>query len=96
MHYKGEETIKETYTDRELEALLKKPDIRKCTFAEYRNWVIVNFLLNSGSRAATIRAILIRDVDLENSLVYYRHTKNRKAQVIPLCSFFSTGSDQIQ
>ena len=62
--YKGEETIKETYSDRELMALLKKPDMRKCSFAEYRNWVIINFLLNSGSRAATVRAILIRDVDL--------------------------------
>lgn len=84
--YKGEETIKETYTDGELALLLKKPDTRKCNFAEYRDWVIINFLLNSGSRAATIRAIHIRDVDLENSLVYYRHTKNRKTQVIPLCS----------
>lgn len=84
--YKGEETIKETYTDRELAILLKKPDTRKSTFAEYRDWVIISFLLNSGSRAATVRAIQIRDVDLENSLVYYRHTKNRKAQVIPLCS----------
>lgn len=84
--YKGEETIKEVYSDRELAALLKKPDIRKSTFAEYRDWVIVNFLLNSGSRAATVRAIQIRDIDLNNCLVYYRHTKNRKAQVIPLCS----------
>ena len=84
--YKAEQTIKETYSDSELKALLKKPDIRKCTFAEYRNWVIINFLLNSGSRAATIRAIQIRDIDLENNIVYYRHTKNKKAQVIPLCS----------
>ena len=84
--YKGEETVKETYTDNELAALLKKPDTRKSSFAEYRDWVIINFLLNSGSRAATVRAIQIRDVDLENCLVYYRHTKNRKAQVIPLCS----------
>ena len=84
--YKGEETIKETYSDKELEALLKKPDIRKCSFTEYRNWVIVNFLLNSGSRAATVRAIQIRDVDLEGAIVYYRHTKNRKLQAIPLCS----------
>jgi len=84
--YKGEETVKDTYTDGELEILLKKPDTHKCSFAEYRDWVIINFLLNSGSRAATIRAILIRDVDLDNGLVHYRHTKNRKAQVIPLCS----------
>ena len=84
--YKAEETVKETYSDAELAALLKKPDIRKATFAEYRDWVIINFLLNCGSRAATVRAIQIRDVDLDGGLVFYRHTKNRKAQVIPLCS----------
>lgn len=84
--YKAEETVKETYSDRELELLLKKPDIRKTTFAEYRDWVIINFLLNSGSRAATVRAIQIRDVDLDAGMVFYRHTKNKKAQVIPLCS----------
>ena len=38
------------------------------------------------SRAATVRAIQIRDVDLDGGVVFYRHTKNRKAQVIPLCS----------
>ena len=84
--YKAEETVKETYSDAELAALLKKPDIRKATFAEYRDWVIINFLLNGGSRAATVRAIQIRDVDLDGGMVFYRHTKNRKAQVIPLCS----------
>ena len=84
--YKAEETVKETYSDTELAALLKKPDIRKATFAEYRDWVIINFLLNCGSRAATVRAIQIRDVDLDGGMVFYRHTKNRKAQVIPLCS----------
>ena len=84
--YKAKETVKETYSDAELAALLKKPDIRKATFAEYRDWVIINFLLNCGSRAATVRAIQIRDVDLDGGMVFYRHTKNRKAQVIPLCS----------
>ena len=83
---KAEETVKETYSDLELSALLKKPDIRKATFAEYRDWVIINFLLNCGSRAATVRAIQIRDVDLDGGVVFYRHTKNRKTQAIPLCS----------
>ena len=31
----------ETYTDDELRALLKKPNTKKCTFAEYRNWVML-------------------------------------------------------
>ena len=89
--YKAEETVKETYSDLELSALLKKPDIRKATFAEYRDWVIINFLLNCGSRAATARAIQIRDVDLDGGVVFYRHTKNRKPGsfpfVVPWCPF---------
>ena len=45
--YKASETVKETYSDDELMTLLKKPEA-DCKFCEYRNWVIVNFLLNSG------------------------------------------------
>lgn len=37
------ETVKGSYTDEELIALLKKPP-KDCDFCEYRNWVIVNFL----------------------------------------------------
>lgn len=84
--YKAEETVKETYTDEELKKLLVKPNLNKCDFTEYRNWVIINFLLNSGARSSTVRNILIKDVDIQNALIYYRHTKNKKAQVIPLCS----------
>ena len=84
--YKSEETIKETYTDKELEILLKKPNTRKCGFAEYRTWVIINLLLNNGCRASTIRNIQNKDVDLESHIIYLRHTKNKKSQVIPLCT----------
>ena len=45
------ETVKETYSDEELDLLLKCPSA-DCQFCEYRNWVIVNFLLNSGCPAA--------------------------------------------
>ncbi len=83
--YKAEETIKETYSDEELMKLLQKPDMKKCTFAEYRNWVLINVLLNNGCRAATIRNILIRDLDLSGRVIYLRHTKNKRAQTIPLC-----------
>ncbi len=84
--YKSEETIKETYSDSELERLLKKPNMRKCSFAEYRSWVIINLLVNNGTRAATVRNIKNKDVDLENLVIYLRHTKSKKSQVIPLCS----------
>lgn len=82
---KDRETVKETYTDDELVLLLQKP-ATNCSFPEYRNWAIVNFLLNSGCRAATVRNIQNRDVDLCARQVVYRHTKNGKIQTIPLCS----------
>ena len=84
--YKCEDSVKETYTDEELRLLLKKPNLRQCVFSEYRNWVIINMLMNSGCRAATLRNIRISDIDLEGSLCYFRHTKNKKLQVSPLCS----------
>ena len=84
-NFKQEDTVKEAYSDDELEALLRRPNA-DCQFCEYRNWVIVNFLLNCGCRAATIRNIQNRDVMLSDSQVIFRHTKNGKIQVIPLCS----------
>ena len=82
---KEKDTVKETYTDRELEILLEKPP-KKCDFCEFRNWVIINYLLNSGCRAATVRNIQNRDVDLEARQVVFRHTKSGRIQVSPLCS----------
>ena len=83
--YKANDTWKETYTDDELKKLLQKPS-PQCSFCEYRNWIIVQFLLNSGCRAATVRNILNGDVDLKARQVVFRHTKTGKIQVIPLCS----------
>jgi len=82
---KEKETVKETYTDAELSVLVARPR-KDCEFCEYRNWVIVNYLLNSGCRAATLRNIQNRDVDLDSRQVVYRHTKNGRIQVSPLCS----------
>ena len=83
------EAVKDTYSDKELNALLKKPD-SKCSFPEYRNWVIAQFLLNCGCRAATIRNIKIKDIDLDSKQVIFRHTKNKKIQIIPLSSTMVT------
>lgn len=83
--YKAPETVKDTYTITELKKLLKKPNMRSCGFTEYRNWVIVNLLLNSGCRAKTIRCMLVKDVDLSSKRIYCRHTKNGHIQYIELC-----------
>ena len=81
---KDKETVKPTYTDAELSLLLRKPDAN-CDFTEFRNWTIINFFLNCGCRAATIRNIQIRDVDLGSRQILFRHTKNGRVQAIPLC-----------
>ena len=67
---KPKETIKETYTDEDLEVLLRRP-AKDADFTEYRNWVIINFLLNSGCRAGTISDIQNRDVFLDKKQVLY-------------------------
>ena len=82
---KEKETVKETYSDEELELLLKRPD-RHCDFGEFRSWVIVNFLMNCGCRASTIRNIKNKDVDFDAMQVVFRHNKNGRIQSIPLCS----------
>lgn len=76
----------ETYTDAELKILLTKPDMKKCRFSEYRNWVIYNFLLATGSRLSTLVELRVEDLDFENDLIAYRYTKNRKRQVVPMSS----------
>ena len=48
--------------------------------------MIINFLLNCGCRAATIRNIQNRDLDLSGKQVSFRHTKTGKVQIIPLCT----------
>ncbi|NME94592.1 tyrosine-type recombinase/integrase [Clostridium cochlearium] len=74
----------ETYTDEELEILLEKPNLNKCNFIEYRNWVIVNFLIGTGCRLRTLINIKIEDLDFENDVIIYKHTKNRRGQIVPI------------
>ena len=82
-NYKDKETVKETYTDAELMLLLQKP-ARNCDFCEYRNWVIVNFLLGTGCRASTLLNLQIGDLDLSAGTVFFRHMKARNQQIVPL------------
>lgn len=81
---RADEPVKEPYTADELERLLKKPNTKKCSFAEYRNWVIVNFLLGTGCRASTLINLHIEDVDPSAGTVYFRHMKARNRQTVPL------------
>lgn len=81
---KSDKEMIETYSKEELSKLLAKPDTKTCTFNEFRNWTLSNFLIGTGCRVQTLINIKISDIDFENELINYRHTKNRKVQVVPL------------
>ena len=81
--YRGEETIKEIYTDAELQRLLRHPP-RYCPFGELRNWAMVTLLVGTGVRASTARSIRVGDVDLKNSVITLRHMKAGVLQSVPI------------
>lgn len=81
---RADKPLKEIYTEDELARLLKKPNVRKCSFAEYRNWVLVNYLLSTGQRMNTVINVKIGDLDLQERTVRLSKVKNRKATILPL------------
>lgn len=83
-HMVEQERIKEIYTEEELKKILKRHE--NPTFAEYRNWVLCNFLLATGIRAKELRELQIQDLDLGAGVISLRHTKNRKPRLIPVPS----------
>ena len=81
---KMDEVVKQTYTDHEIILLLKKPDLKKTGFPEYRNWVLVNYMLGTGNRAGTIINLKIEDVNLNSGTIILKKLKSRKQYYIPI------------
>lgn len=75
--------IKEVYTPDELDKLLKKPD-NDCSFKEYRDWVVINYVLATGNRVGTIVNIKIADVDFEERMISINTQKNKRKTRIPI------------
>lgn len=74
--------IKQVYTEKELQRLLVKPDIRD--FDEFRNFTIISLLLATGARTNTLLNIRIEDVDLDEGYIHFNTTKAHKIARIPL------------
>jgi len=81
---KCEKQIKETYTSSEIEKLIEKPNPNKCTFAEFRNWAAICYLLGTGNRLRTLINLKIGDIDTENMEIKLKTVKNKKAYIIPM------------
>jgi len=81
---KAKKEVKEPYTDDELIKLLTKPDIKTCSFAEYRNWVLACHLSATGIRLNTLINIKIRDIDFNYNIILLRELKNNKPYEVPI------------
>lgn len=79
---KSQDIPKETYSNEELKALIVKPKTRN--WVEWRDWAVINYLIGTGNRASSVLNIRIKDVDFGNKCVSLMHTKNKKAQIVPL------------
>lgn len=79
----GQEEQIKLFTDEELFALLEKPR-KRARFSEWRGWAIVNWVLATGSRASTICAVRVGDIDFAAKEIRLAHTKNKRSQIIPL------------
>lgn len=87
---KVEKTIKETYTAEEIEKLLRKPDMKKSNFTEYRNWVMANYFYATGNRVRTAINVKIGHLDFGNDLIFMGKTKNGRQQLIPMSKSLSS------
>jgi integrase/recombinase XerD len=81
---KADKQQKEPYSEDNIKKLIKKPNLRECGFIEHRNWVLVNYLLETGNRLNTVLNLKVEDIDYENGMVILTTTKNRKAQYNPI------------
>lgn len=83
---KTEKKIKETYSNAELLLLLKKPNLKECTFTEYKIWTFENYLLATGNRISSALNVRISDINFDDNVIIIRKTKNRNQCIIPLSS----------
>ena len=81
---KVDEVIKEPYTAKELERLIKKP--QSSNFVEWRTWAMINYFVATGNRLSTVINVKVKDLDFSDNLIKLNVVKNRKQQYIPMSS----------
>lgn len=81
---KDDENIKEPYNMQELKILLKKPNLQKSGFKQYRTWVLVCTVLSTGLRRLSLSNLKLDDIDFDSNLIYVDVTKNKRKQIIPM------------
>jgi len=80
---KATEAVKEIYCENDISMLIDKPDT-KCAFVDYRNYIAICMLIDTGVRLNSLINIKVSDVDFVNGMITVRITKNKKMLYIPL------------
>lgn len=80
---KGQEPGLKAFKEEDIQILLEKPR-KNDDFGEWRAWMIVNWVLATGNRGATICEIQIGDIDFKRKMIHLRHTKSKQYQSVPL------------
>ena len=86
---KGQEELPKMFSDEDIAKLLERPKPTDNT-GTWRTWAIVNWVLATGNRAATICDVKVSDIDFKNKQIILSHTKNKKAQTVPLSPALET------
>jgi len=81
------EKVPEIYDKESLEILLKKPKTNK--FTDYRNWVIICFLLDTTVRCRTLLGIRVGDIDFNVNRIRIMDIKNKKQQFISMSKYLA-------
>lgn len=80
---KGQEKEIETYSEEDIEKLIKKPD-RNATWVEWRSWAIDCFILGTGCRIDTVVNVKVGDIHFGKGEIVIRAQKSKKAGMIPM------------
>jgi len=80
---KGQEKEIETYTEEEIEKLIKRPD-RNASWVEWRSWAIDCFILGTGCRIDSVVNVTIGDIRFGRAEIAIRAQKNKKAGYVPM------------
>jgi integrase/recombinase XerD len=81
---KQEEKVMRTYSDDDILKLIQKPNFKTCSFVDHRDWVLVNYFIETGNRLRSVLNIKVADLDFNEHKVVVRVTKNREQQGTPL------------
>lgn len=74
---KAQETIKDVYTQGELCALIQPPK-REDSFVIWRSWAIINFILGTAAREATVCEMQMQDISFDDRTITFRHLPKAK------------------